>query len=42
MPIWMLTDLANSRQHPVTNAVAVFVIAVTFAPLVFAQLLAGR
>jgi len=30
------------RQRPVTNVVAVFVIVVTFAPLVVAQLLARR
>jgi putative spermidine/putrescine transport system permease protein len=36
----MLTDLVRPRQRPVTNVVAVFVIIVTFASLVFAQLLA--
>jgi len=42
LPIWMLTELVRPRQRPVTNVVAVFVIAVTFAPLVVAQLLARR
>jgi putative spermidine/putrescine transport system permease protein len=42
LPIWMLTELVRPRQRPVTNVVAVFVIVVTFAPLVFAQLLARR
>jgi putative spermidine/putrescine transport system permease protein len=38
----MLTELVRPRQRPVMNVVAVFVIVVTFAPLVFAQLLARR
>ena len=42
LPIWMLTELVRPRQRPVTNVVAVFVIVVTFAPLVFAQYLARR
>ncbi|HEY5657594.1 MAG TPA: ABC transporter permease [Myxococcota bacterium] len=40
LPIWMLTELVRPRQRPVTNVVAVFVIAVTFAPLVIAHALA--
>lgn len=42
LPIWMLGELIRPRQRPVTNVVAVFVIVVTFAPLVFAHLLARR
>jgi len=42
LPIWMLSELVRPRQRPVTNVVAVFVIFVTFAPLVIAQLLARR
>jgi len=42
LPIWMLTELVRPHQRPLTNVVAVFVIAVTFAPLVFAQLLTRR
>jgi putative spermidine/putrescine transport system permease protein len=42
LPIWMLTELVRPRQRPVTNVVAVFVIVVTFAPLVVAHALARR
>lgn len=42
LPIWMLTELVRPRQRPVTNVVAVFVIVVTFAPLVIAHALARR
>jgi putative spermidine/putrescine transport system permease protein len=36
LPIWMLTELVRPRQRPVTNVVAVFVIAVTFMPILLA------
>jgi len=36
LPIWMLTELIRPRQRPVTNVVAVFVIAVTFIPILAA------
>lgn len=36
LPIWMLTELVRPRQRPVTNVVAVFVIAVTFVPILLA------
>jgi len=36
LPIWMLTELVRPRQRPVTNVVAVFVIAVTFVPILVA------
>jgi putative spermidine/putrescine transport system permease protein len=36
LPIWMLQELIRPRQRPVTNVVAIFVIAVTFFPIVFA------
>ena len=36
LPIWMLTELVRPRQRPVTNVVAVFVIAVTFVPILIA------
>jgi putative spermidine/putrescine transport system permease protein len=39
LPIWMLTELVRPRQRPVTNVVAVFVIAVTFLPIVAAYYL---
>jgi len=39
LPIWMLTELVRPRQRPVTNVVAVFVIAVTFVPILVAYYL---
>jgi putative spermidine/putrescine transport system permease protein len=36
LPIWMLSELLRPRQRPVTNVVAVFVIAVTFVPILLA------
>jgi len=33
LPIWMLSELVRPRQRPITNVVAVFVIAVTFLPI---------
>ena len=36
LPIWMLTELVRPRQRPVTNVVAVFIIAVTFIPILVA------
>jgi len=36
LPIWMLSELVRPRQRPVTNVVAVFVIAVTFVPILVA------
>jgi putative spermidine/putrescine transport system permease protein len=39
LPIWMLQELIRPRQRPVTNVVAVFVIALTFVPIVVAYLL---
>src|SRR5690606_20329922 len=39
LPIWMLTELVRPRQRPVTNVVAVFVIAVTFVPTLLAYFL---
>ena len=36
LPIWMLSELIRPRQRPVTNVVAVFVIAVTFIPILLA------
>ena len=39
LPIWMLTELVRPRQRPVTNVVAVFVIAVTFVPILIAYFL---
>jgi putative spermidine/putrescine transport system permease protein len=39
LPIWMLSELIRPRQRPVTNVVAVFVIAVTFLPILLAYYL---
>ena len=39
LPIWMLTELIRPRQRPVTNVVAIFVIAVTFLPILAAYYL---
>ncbi len=39
LPIWMLTELIRPRQRPVTNVVAVFVILVTFIPILAAYYL---
>jgi putative spermidine/putrescine transport system permease protein len=39
LPIWMLAELLRPRQRPVTNVVAVFVIAVTFLPILAAYYL---
>ena len=36
LPIWMLTELVRPRQRPITNVVAVFVVAVTFFPILAA------
>jgi len=37
LPIWMLSEVVRPRQRPVTNVVAVFVIAVTLVPILLAQ-----
>jgi putative spermidine/putrescine transport system permease protein len=39
LPIWMLNELIRPRQRPITNVVAIFVIAVTFVPIVAAYYL---
>lgn len=39
LPIWMLSELVRPRQRPVTNVVAVFVIAATFLPILAAYYL---
>ncbi len=39
LPIWMLGELVRPRQRPVTNVVAVFVMAVTFVPILVAYYL---
>jgi putative spermidine/putrescine transport system permease protein len=42
LPIWILEQLAKPRQRPVTNVVAVFVIALTFIPILVANWLTQR
>ena len=39
LPIWMLSELVRPRARPVTNVVAVFVIAVTLVPILLAYYL---
>lgn len=39
LPIWMLEELVRPRQRPVTNVVAVFVVAITFLPILGAYYL---
>jgi putative spermidine/putrescine transport system permease protein len=39
LPIWMLQELIRPRQRPVTNVVAVAIIALTFVPILAAYLL---
>lgn len=39
LPIWMLNELIRPRQRPVTNVVAIFVVAVTFIPILAAYYL---
>jgi putative spermidine/putrescine transport system permease protein len=39
LPIWMLSQLLRPRDRPLTNVAAVFVIAVTFLPIVAAYYL---
>ena len=39
LPIWMLNELIRPRQRPVTNVVAILVIAVTFIPILAAYYL---
>jgi putative spermidine/putrescine transport system permease protein len=42
LPIWMLQELIRPRQRPVTNVVAVFIIAMTFIPIIVAYWLTQR
>lgn len=37
LPIWILSQLTRPRQRPVTNVAAVFVIALTFLPIILAH-----
>jgi putative spermidine/putrescine transport system permease protein len=37
LPIWILDQLTRPRQRPVINVVAIFVVALTFIPILFAN-----
>jgi putative spermidine/putrescine transport system permease protein len=37
LPIWIFSQLTRPRQRPVTNVVAVFVLAATFIPILLAH-----
>ena len=39
LPIWMLNELIRPRQRPVTNVVSIFVVAITFIPILAAYYL---
>jgi len=42
LPIWIFSSLVRPRSRPVTNVVAVFVILITFIPIVLAHRFAQR
>lgn len=42
LPIWMLSELIRPRQRPITNVVAVFIMFITFIPIVFASYMASK
>jgi len=42
LPIWMFSQLTKPRQRPVTNVVAVFVVALTTIPILLANRLTER
>lgn len=42
LPIWMFAQLTRPRQRPVTNVVAVFVVAITAIPILLANRLTER
>jgi putative spermidine/putrescine transport system permease protein len=42
LPIWILDQLTRPRQRPVTNVAAIFVIALTFIPILTANWLSRR
>jgi putative spermidine/putrescine transport system permease protein len=37
VPIWMLNQLTRPRDRPVTNVVAVFILAVTLVPILLSM-----
>ena len=42
LPIWMFSELIRPRQRPITNVVAVFMMFMTFIPIVFASYVASK
>ena len=42
LPIWMFSELIRPRQRPITNVVAVFMMFITFIPIVFASYVASK
>ena len=42
LPIWIYSQLTRPRDRPVTNVVAVFVVVVTFLPILLAHRLSAR
>jgi len=42
LPIWMFSELIRQRQRPITNVVAVFIMFITFIPIVFASYVASK
>jgi|TARA_B110000259_G_scaffold180917_1_gene222225 putative spermidine/putrescine transport system permease protein len=42
LPIWMFSELIRPRQRPITNVVAVFIMLITFIPIVFASYVASK
>jgi putative spermidine/putrescine transport system permease protein len=42
LPIWMFSQLTKPRQRPVTNVVAIFVVALTTIPILLANRLTER
>jgi putative spermidine/putrescine transport system permease protein len=42
IPIWMLTEFTRPRQRPVTNVVAILVIAITTIPIILAYYLTSN
>jgi putative spermidine/putrescine transport system permease protein len=42
LPIWIFSQLTRPRDRPVTNVVAMFVILITFLPILFAQRISAQ
>ena len=42
LPIWIFSSLTRPRQRPVTNVVAMFVVLITFIPIILAQRYANK